>query len=1206
MPPSCVGPYIVERELGRGGMGEVFLARDPRLDRHVAIKALPAHVAASPERLARFQREARVLASMNHAGIGASYGLEERDGSQLLVLEYIEGQALAQVLARGPRPVSEAISIAGQIAAALAVAHEKGIVHRDLKPGNIMLTTEGRVKVLDFGLARTIDSPDPGSSSTQEAASSRPPSPLGTTTPPLIEIMSTGGYMSPEQAAAARSINAPSSPSARAPTNCSPAAPFTGDTITGIIGAPSQADDFRAFPPPSQPGATCCSTSSAIRPALRFGSAIAKLAGMHRWARDVAIPQLVSQCERILVWEEGRESWTALEVAAEIDRVTPGEPVVDRLRPEFSSPVSITSDPPGARVFAAYYADGDDKEIDLGLTPLRQIPFPRGLSRIRLELPGHRPAFDLLWSIKTVSTNATDPANCTWHYRLHKPGEIPDEMELVPAGGSAVLLTGLDEVGNIATGAFLMDRHPVTNRQFKAFLDDNGYARAEFWPGPFALGEQVISREEAMARLVDTIGHPGPANWELGEFPAGEDDHPVSGVCWHEAAAYAAWAGKTLPTIFHWNRVAFTHASGQIATPANFSGRGTIPVGRTRSFNRFGVHDLAGNVREWMLNAPSRPGQRFILGGGWNDPNYAFIDSTPSPPSTVPRPTASAASAPSSPTRRAPTSPPISVSLSAITRTRGPSATRCSTSSSGSTATTPARSTPCWSPSSPTATPAGRPTRSTPPMAASACACTSSSPTAPSRPSRRCSCSPALSRCTPAPSAPTRSTASTHVKSGRALVLPVFKGTYERGSELQSDWPQPTALYRDHVIMWGRDVGRTVDLIESLPDLDASKLALFGVSWGGALGAIMPAVEPRLRVVILYIAGFAMQKPFPSATRSPRPRIRQPTLMINGEIDYYFPIETSQRPMFEMLGTPPGLKKWRPRPRPLRAQVETIRETLAWLDQHLGPSSLNRTNGNAGPSRDEWLRPPPAPRSPRRCDKLLVDDPHHLRAVLDRQPAQLAQNLLKRRDHSRVLRPAGRPLKLRRRIRLQHEHAPGRQPPRHPRVHQCAQLRRKMHENRAHHLKRPRLRVKVPKVRRDRAQLQPALAREAAGPPHPHLALVNRQNVEPQRGKKQRVPPLPRADVDRPPLPRQSFRHLRQKLVGRIAIGKALRRIPLVPEGARHGFSVAPSASTARPTASPAPSPGSQTSPRESPTPPPRTRPASAPATTGSSADTDT
>ena len=202
MHPAAIGPFKIERELGRGGMGEVYLARDTRLDRQVAIKALPAHLAQDPDRLARFQREAKVLASLNHPGVGAIYGLEEADGHQYLILEYVEGETLADRLSGGPIPVDEALPLAKQIAEALEVAHEKGIIHRDLKPGNVMVTQDGVVKVLDFGLARTADG---APSSTAAAALDDSPtvtSPARHANSPTIPgaIMGTAGYMSPEQA----------------------------------------------------------------------------------------------------------------------------------------------------------------------------------------------------------------------------------------------------------------------------------------------------------------------------------------------------------------------------------------------------------------------------------------------------------------------------------------------------------------------------------------------------------------------------------------------------------------------------------------------------------------------------------------------------------------------------------------------------------------------------------------------------------------------------------------------------------------------------------------------------------------------------------------------------------------------------------------------------------------------------------------------
>ena len=151
-----IGVYRIDSLLGAGGMGEVYRARDTKLGRDVAIKFLPRAFTTDPDRLARFEREAHVLASLNHPHIGAIYGLEEADGAPALVLELVEGE-LSQRIARGAIPMDEALTIAKQIADALDAAHEKGIVHRDLKPANIKITPDGVVKVLDFGLAKALD-----------------------------------------------------------------------------------------------------------------------------------------------------------------------------------------------------------------------------------------------------------------------------------------------------------------------------------------------------------------------------------------------------------------------------------------------------------------------------------------------------------------------------------------------------------------------------------------------------------------------------------------------------------------------------------------------------------------------------------------------------------------------------------------------------------------------------------------------------------------------------------------------------------------------------------------------------------------------------------------------------------------------------------------------------------------------------------------
>ncbi len=187
--------YQVLDRIGEGGMGEVFRARDVTLDREVAIKILPAAFAADPERIARFEREAKVLAALNHSGIAGIYGFHEQDGVRFLAMELVEGEDLGARLARGSLPVAETLDLGRQVAEGLEVAHEKGIIHRDLKPANVKLTPDGRVKLLDFGLAKALDAQP----AITDSASLTP-----TLTSPMTAASSSGCQVFPIDVGAAR------------------------------------------------------------------------------------------------------------------------------------------------------------------------------------------------------------------------------------------------------------------------------------------------------------------------------------------------------------------------------------------------------------------------------------------------------------------------------------------------------------------------------------------------------------------------------------------------------------------------------------------------------------------------------------------------------------------------------------------------------------------------------------------------------------------------------------------------------------------------------------------------------------------------------------------------------------------------------------------------------------------------------------------
>src|SRR5512147_549161 len=190
-PGTRLGTYEIVAPLGAGGMGEVYRARDTRLGRDVAIKVLPADVASSPDRLARFEREARTVAGLNHPNIVTLFSIEDEEAVRFLTMELVEGQSLDRHLVPGGLPLARVVDLGLAIAEALTAAHEKGVVHRDLKPANVMLTREGRVKVLDFGLAK-LTAADSELEATQAATVAAPLSAVG-------QVLGTVPYMAPEQ-----------------------------------------------------------------------------------------------------------------------------------------------------------------------------------------------------------------------------------------------------------------------------------------------------------------------------------------------------------------------------------------------------------------------------------------------------------------------------------------------------------------------------------------------------------------------------------------------------------------------------------------------------------------------------------------------------------------------------------------------------------------------------------------------------------------------------------------------------------------------------------------------------------------------------------------------------------------------------------------------------------------------------------------------
>jgi predicted esterase len=443
-----------------------------------------------------------------------------------------------------------------------------------------------------------------------------------------------------------------------------------------------------------------------------------------------------------------------------------------------------------------------------------------------------------------------------------------------------------------------------------------------------------------MARFTDRTGRPGPATWEAGTFPAGLGDMPVSGVSWYEAAAYAKFAGKSLPTIYHWARAAGVFNSRYVVPFSNLEGNGPLPTGSPRGLSIGGVSDMAGNVREWCTNDAGR-GQRFILGGGWSDAKYAFVDAYAQPPmdrsvingirlamydsadTSVARASLPIPRAFTDYTRERPVSDAVyagfapqfdydPIALDAKVEVRDSTSEDWVAEKVSFTAAYGGERMAAW---------IYLPRNAKPPYQTvvffPGSGVIGAAPFAGALP-------PVMSFVPPG---------------GRVAVYPIYKSTHERTDSLRSDIPDQSIFWRDHLVMWVKDYRRTLDYLSTRADIDTTKFAYFGFSWGGYMGGIIPAVEPRIKASMLYVAGLTMERGRPEVEPiNYLPRIKSPVLMLNGKYDFFFPSETAQKPFYQFLGVREPDKRWilyeggHDVPR-----TELIKESLAWLDKYLGP-----------------------------------------------------------------------------------------------------------------------------------------------------------------------------------------------------------------------------------------------------------------------------
>jgi len=957
---SKLGPYTVAARIGAGGMGVVYRAHDERLERDVAIKVLPSGMLTDEPARRRFRKEALALAKLSHPNIAAIYDVGEQDGVDYLVMECVPGQSLAEKLKSGPLPVTEALALGGQIAAALEEAHEHGVVHRDLKPSNIMVTPKGHAKILDFGLAKLF-APTDSLDATLSADETK--GAIGT----LL-------YMSPEQAEGKivdsrtdlwslgvvlfESL-AGTSPFHGAGGGFSLFRAITQETpkplrelhhdipaqVSSMVSHALEKDVSKRY----QSASEISRDSSAIlaelsapgvppgAPSLRLAHRYVVPASLlillfaaatawfywrsekRQWAREEAIPEIAK-----LKTED--KSLAAFLLLQKAERYLPGDQQITQLAAEDTTTVSIHSSPLGATVEIQDYLSPESAWYSLGVTPLKTIRVPTGYFRWKVSKQG-------------VGEYITAPeTQNTMNFPLDLSLASPEGMVRVDASKWEALIDFVGWLGPYDLPSYYLDRFEVTNRQYQQFVDSGGYEKRSYWTEKFVQNGRELSWDQAMSLFRDGTGRSGPATWEGGHFPEGHAEYPVSGVSWYEASAYAAFAGKSLPALAQWYQAAPQAVASYTVRASNISRSALAPVGAFKGLGPFGNYDMAGNVKEWIGN-PVGDNLHFILGGGWKSQTYLYAEPEAIPPfdrspangfrcvrNVAPLP-AEAASAIKPFFRDFSAVKPASDEVFRAYKAMYYYDQKPLNAKSEGVVQDAAD----WRKEKVTFNAVyGNerviaylflPKNVRPPYQ-----------TIVFFPSARVLSIP-----------DSRDLGDIQffdyvVQSGRAVLYPIYKGTYERQDKIER--PSAARSIEDSSRRF-KDIARSFDYLDSRADVDKDKLAYLGVSMGSAEGVIYTALlQDRLKTVVFLDGGFFLDPPNPGADQADfAPRLKKPVLMVNGRYDFSFSLDKAQIPLFRMLGSPESDKRHviLETPHDVTAQrPELVKTVLDWLDKYLG------------------------------------------------------------------------------------------------------------------------------------------------------------------------------------------------------------------------------------------------------------------------------
>jgi DNA-binding winged helix-turn-helix (wHTH) protein/formylglycine-generating enzyme required for sulfatase activity len=662
-----------------------------------------------------------------------------------------------------------------------------------------------------------------------------------------------------------------------------------------------------------------------------------------KWARE--------STARVEALAQAHRFFQAYDLAMGVRKYLPNDPTVARLAPEISDELSVLTEPPGARVYLTRFSPDASGKFPprqfAGTTPINNLPIARGSYLMDIEKNGYALVRRTISSELNRAVNPIGQRSLiAVKQKLVEASRIPDRMVFVPGGMYKLVSYGRLTEAEEQLGDFFIDKFEVTNREYKEFINAGGYLKKEYWRYPFIKDGKRLTWEEAMREFIDRTGLPGARGWVGQDYPEGKGEYPVTDVSWYEAAAYAAFRGKQLPTVFQWegaSRIGMPskigwvlpwglEGEGGIELRANFVSSGTAPVDQFDfGASPYGAYNMAGNVAEWCLN--EKAGGFVTAGGSWADPPYMFGEYGAFPGFY-------------SSNRlgfRCVLNSPHATGDQGAMRFPAEEVPTYATSSEANfqawvrhyrydkvlldAKIVEVVETDEWRREKITYAGAKDqraiaylylPKNFKPPFQ--------------------------LIYFIPGASAFRSLTVpqyvelllSPHVKAGRAVFAVVLEGYVER------KWPSPipfdysSVRYRDQVVSWVTDIRRGLDYLETRDDVEARKIAFYDISTESL--ALVPAIEPRYRSVVFV--GIGLPKHWVNAIPEAdpinfAPHIHAPKLMLHGRYDEANPLKSDAEPLYKLLREPKRLEVFNGgHVPPLEVSVPIVN---AWLDRTLGP-----------------------------------------------------------------------------------------------------------------------------------------------------------------------------------------------------------------------------------------------------------------------------